>query len=401
MPVTRQPSKMLYTPPAGYYDLPMIWVFDASQLVNGNNYPNQNVPIYAGYGDFLLRRVAGLDRVLSNAAFVPGQQNPPGQFHLRDAQDRYLESLPTYINTGGPGAGANSRDIAIVPEVLYKENTNIPFDLYDVLKASDASSSSNFSAQIAFCGVRRFFGTSPLVPTYKFRPKSYTYTTSQRIIPVVQSGGGFNTTQVIPILQKVFNYDFELYQILITYDIPASANQTLPFQFSIVSNTTGLLGNGQTLVILPTLNPNQQLTITVAGSTVTVLVQTDGSGNVLTQAGTLATALNAAQSLFTAATTTPIIEVSALTLVTSGAGPANVNTSQALFQLYDQNRVQVWSNPVADVLINGLAYNRNGALVPPIFYRQSSNIEIDVSSLQKNNPLVVNVNFVGRQRIPC
>src|SRR5271166_6375179 len=163
----------LYSPPPGYYDLPFTWVYDASALTDGQNFLNQQVKIFAGYGDFILRRIVGLDRVLSNAAAVPGQVNPPGQFHIRDARGRYLQQFPQYINVGGPGATQNARDIAIVPESMYRENTGINFDLYDVLRATDLSGSTHNSAQIGFQGVRRVQGTSPLTPKYRYRPKYF------------------------------------------------------------------------------------------------------------------------------------------------------------------------------------------------------------------------------------
>ena len=103
---------LLYTPPAGYYDLPMTWLYDGSGLTDGTvALPNQQVPILAGYGDFILRRVVGLNNLLNAGS---------GQFQIRDSLGRYLQSVPQYVGKGGVGQiKGNAADMAISPEVLY------------------------------------------------------------------------------------------------------------------------------------------------------------------------------------------------------------------------------------------------------------------------------------------
>src|ERR1700722_16519049 len=106
----------LYSPPQGTFDLPFTWVFDASSLVDGQTYRNLFVYLQGGYGDFVLRRIVGLSRVLDPLA---------GQFQIHDGGQRdYLESDPENAQ--------NADDIGVVPEANYKELSAIKFDLYNV-----------------------------------------------------------------------------------------------------------------------------------------------------------------------------------------------------------------------------------------------------------------------------
>jgi hypothetical protein len=392
-------SSRLYTPPAGYYDLPFAWVFDASTLTDGNTYLNQNVPIFAGYGDFILRRIVGLDRVLNHSAAVPGQQNPPGQFQIRDSRGRYIQELPQYVGTGGPGATQNPRDIALSRELVYKENTSISLDLYDILRATDLSGSTHSSAQIAFMGVRRVFGTSPLAPKYKYRPKFFAYNVSQQITQL-------QSNTLVPIKQTVQDYDFELHEIVIVYDQPAFASN-LGNDIFLISPKPGSAGNGPQLII-PGAAPNQTFNITVSGNVVHVTLQTDAFGNAITSIAQLVASLNAnlaVQPLFSAQTNSTLGSLPApfaITLTLAGGGvPISVNAGVSVLQLYDYNRVQVSSIPISDIFINRLSYDQNGALVPPLWYPQQSIIEMDLSPLLKAGVYTIKITYKGVRRVPC
>jgi hypothetical protein len=286
---------LLYQPPPGYYDLPMIWIYDGSALTDGTvALPNQQVPIFAGFGDFVLRRIVGLNNVLS-------KNTPNGQFQVRDAVGRYIQSVPQNIGSGGPGQIAvSSADIAVIPELLYRENRQIYFDLYNILRAVDYGGVSHFGAQIGFQGVRRLPGAqSPFDPTFTCKPKTFTYTASATL-----SQSTAIVSPVQHIYTTVLDYDFELHEIQIVY--------------------------------------------TVAG----------------------------------------------------GPGPG-LDPAVTLCQLFDQNNVACSYQPVTDQYINSLSAWGNGALVPPLLYRVSSQIRMDVVSLVGTNNVTMLINYVGKQRIPC
>jgi hypothetical protein len=118
MPVTRQPSKQLYTPPEGYYDQPFIFVFNGDNLTNGLNYLNNTVDMDPAVGEFICRRVAGIQSIVNPSG---------GQFQMRDNQSRYLQSLP--VDAQG------TDEIAFPDGIPYDPTGAIRFDLYDVLVA--------------------------------------------------------------------------------------------------------------------------------------------------------------------------------------------------------------------------------------------------------------------------
>lgn len=400
----------LYEPPAGYYDLPFMWVFDASALTDGSNAQNLSVPIYAGYGDFVLRRIVGMDRVLSSAPSVPGQVNPPGQFHLRDAIGRYLQQLPQYVGTGGAGSAIqNARDIAMSRDILYPENTQINFDLFDVARALDPSGTTHFSAQIGFHGVRRLQGASPFPASYRYRPKHYMYTISGVMTSPVAISGTSNATKPLRVIQRVQDFDFELHEIRMFYLTQASATFAGDQSITIIATPAGSAGNGITLTVSAAHLPNQVFSISVdtVGKVVTVVPATDGLGNITTTFAQLGQALNqnsAVQSLFTVIPNSSVSVIAPFTIVTAGGGglePSDICLS--LLQLYDQNRVQVWSAPVVDLFVNRLSPDQNGAIVPPLVYRKDSVIEMDVYTVLNavQVPFVIGIDYLGVQRIPC
>jgi hypothetical protein len=71
-------------------------------------------------------------------------------------------------------------------------------------------------------------------------------------------------------------------------------------------------------------------------------------------------------------------------------------------QIFDENRVRISNIPLLDIFYNGAPGSRyrNGAMVPPLRYRQSTTLRIEVFSLTSVVPVTVTVHLVGRQRYP-
>jgi hypothetical protein len=181
-------SSRLYTPPPGFYDLPYTYAFNASNLVNGNNYPNQQVYIQGGYGDFGVRRVVGLNKILA--------ANGTGSFQLMRASQGVYQS-------SNPVQAPNTPELAIVPEEWYPETGQIGFDLFGIsLPANPAA------AQIAFQGSRRLPGSNPLIG-YKADPKTFTYIVTASLTTLASAN--------VPVITytPIDNYDFLLYQVII------------------------------------------------------------------------------------------------------------------------------------------------------------------------------------------
>ena len=109
---------LLFTPPEGQYDTPFIFVFDATSLSNGQDAPNQRIDMDPGIGDFICRRVAGLQSVVNPVG---------GRFQMKDDLLRSLQSFPVYAN--------GTDEIAIPDGVFYSKTGAIRFDLYDILIA--------------------------------------------------------------------------------------------------------------------------------------------------------------------------------------------------------------------------------------------------------------------------
>lgn len=111
-----------YSTPPGTYDLPFTWVYDATGLTDGLAYPNQYVYLQGGYGDFILRRVVGLSRILDPTT---------GQYQIRDNYNNYIEQVPLF--------GGSADDLGIAPELFYQELGAIKFDLGTILKPAHRS----------------------------------------------------------------------------------------------------------------------------------------------------------------------------------------------------------------------------------------------------------------------
>ena len=106
---------LLYEPPEGFYDTPFIFVFNSTNLTNGQSYKNLFVAMDPAVGDFICRRVVGLQSMI----------NPDGgQFQMQDNQLRYLQSNPMNVD--------NTDEIAILDDLFYKSTGAIRFDINDV-----------------------------------------------------------------------------------------------------------------------------------------------------------------------------------------------------------------------------------------------------------------------------
>ena len=116
MIVQARRKPILYEPPPGYYDLPFTWAYDASALTIGQNYPNQYIYMLGGYGDFICRRMVGLNRLLSTAT---------GQFQIKDGQNNYLQSDPVYSVNVAPSASIFTTSTH--PVQLRRNLRSLPF----------------------------------------------------------------------------------------------------------------------------------------------------------------------------------------------------------------------------------------------------------------------------------
>jgi len=379
--MTYSKKSMLYTPPDGYYDLPFTWTYDASKLTQGKTYLNQYVYLQGGYGDFVLRRVVGLGRILA------GQVGTAvGQFQIQDNGGKYIESAPVYgaISVAAQ-ASTPTDDMGFAPELLYQETGAIKFDLRAVNLPTALS-----TAQIAFQGVRRMKGTTVKNPTYQASPRSYTY-----IVPAGVGGpvGSYSTVRT-----KVNNYDFELHQTIILETtggviLVASENGGVRFQ----NLTPGSL----TLSVVAGVNT--PFTFSVVGTTI-VATGVDTIQGFLAALATSAASGLVATSLYLNATpnTTPMPYAAPQVMGASAYVPAQ---GLASIWLYDANRVATSSAPLVDIFMDGSCKNQgglyeNGAVVTPLWYPKDSQIQMDVYSntTTGSNLLIM---LVGRQYVPC
>jgi len=381
------PSSRLYTPPPGFYDLPYTYAFDASTLVNGNSYPNQQVYIQGGYGDFAVRRVVGLNRILAG--------NGTGTFQLMRASQGVYQS-------SNPVQAPNAPELAIVPEEWYPETGQIGFDLFGIALPSNTA-----TAQIAFQGSRRLPGTSPLIG-YKADPRTYTYIAEGNLTQVASQNARVVTYTPID------NYDFLLYQLMIFQEAPASLEidqSDSGYNITLVAVEPGPAGNQISFEVTGIGTPNLPLVITVAGSAISVQPQTNGSGLPVALMSGLVAQLNAnpaVAALVTITTTTPAgspFLVSPAEFLTGG-GLSPITSPVCSIQVFDQNQVGISNIPILDIFYNGAPGTpyENGAVVPPLMFRRNTLVEIDFYSQITNPallPLGIVVYLIGRKLYPC
>ncbi|MBF6570547.1 MAG: hypothetical protein IVW54_16895 [Candidatus Binataceae bacterium] len=401
----------LYSPPKGSYDMPYSWIYNlGSTPPDNSDLLNQFVYIQGGYGDFIMRRVVGMSRVLEQAVYGPPIRG--GQYRLYDRQKNAMSSVPLYSYSAGPGTSVGEQDFGICPEELYKETGRIAFDLFDILRISTSPNAS----QIAFQGVRRIQGPYQRQPNYRARSKSFTYEIVQ-VIPDVFPAGPFTARL------KVDDYDFELHNIIILQDSNVFVSgggeglATLTF--------AALPGVSFTLQITnPAPLANQPFVFTVVpGVSITVQIATGPTGDPISSGQDFLNAFlasPAAQAMTTLQVTDPgngLVD-QALVVIGPGVFGAGLSDTVASLLIYDSNKRPISSAPMLDIycdgapaspVVNGFNFNNfpvygDGALVPPLYYPKDTQIQIDFFSqieTQAVPPITLHVYLVGKQYYPC
>ena len=178
-----------YQAPPGYFDQPFIYTYDADQLVGGGSIPNgqdvrlANIITHSG-ADFILRRVAGQDRVCT-------------QFQLRDVMARLIFDTTQGVSTAG------FNDFALIPELLFPAASGITFDLLNVQKTLNSSGTP--LSQVVFQGVRRFRGYKR-PPSYPYWEDPYDYAADVAITWTAND-------PPVRFFKNIYNFDFELLKI--------------------------------------------------------------------------------------------------------------------------------------------------------------------------------------------
>jgi len=383
----------LYSPPPGFYDLPFTWVYDASQLTNGIAYPNQYVYLQGGYGDFILRRVVGLSRILVNPAGAV-----PSTYQIQDNGGSYIESLPVFAGTAD--------DLAIVPELRYQETGAIKFDLGEFFAGAGTSANPTSTAMVAFQGVRRMRGNPPRNPTYRATPKSFTWIMPPAIVlPPIGS--------VVRISQVLDNYDFELYDIILVSAVTNFLEYEDEVQAGVIIYPANPTVTGPVTLDIPTPTGIQPLSITVAGTTVTINLAANGAGWGAIQTG-------GADVIAYINANPAVAALIGASLPPGGSGGLDFGAAQSVvlqiisyggaggstnLVLYDSNKVAISNLPVLDEFMDdspGGTY-KNGAVVTPLWYPKDSVVQMDVYSNRSGapNPSFLYVYLVGKKWFPC
>lgn len=405
----------LYSPPPGTYDMPYSWIYNlGSTPPDGNDLLNQFVYVQGGQGDFILRRIAGLSRVLE-PYLMGGPPVTAGRYQIYDRYHAPLQASPIFgwMNNGGN----IEQDLGIVPESPYPQTGRIGFDLYRIQRFATSPNAS----QVAFQGVRRITGPYQRQPNYRSKPRSYIYQMAQVLSDPFPAG---------PFVQrlKINDYDFELFNIYILIDQnvftlgPGEATAELIF-----SANPGVTFTLQ--ITSPSPLANQPFIFTVVpGVSVTVQLQTDAFGGLVTTGIDFVNAWNAnPDAVAMAAVTAKGISAGDFCpttgLVTIGPGlyGSPLTDTVAALWIYDQNRVPISSAPMLDIfcdgapevpIVNGFrntgpnagSLYSDGAIVPPLFYRKDSQIQIDFYSQIETQivpPVTMRVFLVGKQHYPC
>jgi hypothetical protein len=395
-----------YQTPPGTYDLPFSWIYDAAGLTTGLSYPNQQVYIQGGYGDFILRRIVGLSLLEPNA----GNLAASGAYQIQDRSGNYISNFPI--------AGGQADDLGICPEMRYPETGQIKFDLGPVTVSTPSA-----IGQIAFQGARRMKGNYVQNPTYRARARTYTY-----VMPPAALGA-LGTYQTIR--QVVSNYDFELHQLIILVGGGGVTAASRLFGddesvIQITAVTPGAAGNSIQIFmdIAGPFAANQPMSVSVVGNVITLNPQTDSSGHVIYNPpgeGTNAQVLAAfaasapASALVTASLYSGLPTASGFGKIpnggflqggTGGGGGAGFFALQnpiSKLWIYDSNKVQISSAPMLDIFCDGGpgGVYQNGAIVPPLWYPQNSQIQIDVYSATSTPGQSILIYCVGKEFFPC
>lgn len=215
MPIAPLLIEEPYQTPPGFLDQPFAYVFDGSQLADGAGEIQNNIININADSDFILRHIAG----------VPTCVNTPqsgGRFNFRNASGSYAN--------GNPSSGiAFPPNWPVVPEKLYPHNSQLAFDLYQTLRASNACGGTPiYTAQIAFFGVRRVHASGAFrnwTSPYNFRERKYTYSYSLTINWAYLNASGVPQGPMPQTLQ-LDSYDFELQRIAVTNAQTTGATQS-------------------------------------------------------------------------------------------------------------------------------------------------------------------------------
>jgi hypothetical protein len=381
-------KSMIYTPPPGYYDLPYTYAFDASTLANGSNYPNQQVYIQGGYGDFAVRRTVGLNRILAT--------DGTGKFQLMRASAGVYQSSSQI-------QAPNSPELAIVPEEWYPETGQIGFDLFGINLPANAG-----TAQVAFQGVRRLKGNNPLIG-YKASPKSFTLIAEGTLTQVASQNARVVT------YTPVSNYDFLIYQIMLFQQSNASVDLANPDgggEIDSTAVTPGPAGNAITIQIGPAPGNNLPFSISVVGTAINIMLATDAFGvpTVAMTCDFVVAQMNADPAVAALVTSVVGFPGFAPTVgpfhLTGGLLAPITTTSVCSLSIFDQNQTAISNIPILDIFYNGAPGTpyENGAVVPPLMFRRNTILEIDFFSQITDStllPTTVVVYLIGRKLYPC
>jgi len=389
-----------YITPPGTYDLPFTWAFDASDFVDGTNHPNSSIYLQGGYGDFQLRRIIGMNRILA--------ADGTGKFQVqRASKGSYIQSDPVQA--------PNSPELPITPEEPYLETGKIWFDLLGILKPA----TQPLTAQVAFQGVRRMKGNPPPQPSYRATPHSYTYQVSATLTNLASAK--------IPVVTKtlIVDYDFELFQIIILKSVAGvAAHFTYSGEAQAVTTftavTAGIGGNSITITVVSNNGvPNGVFSIAVVGNAITITSASSALGIPTTTGDQVVAAMTATPAAAALVTTTVQAGTGPLLFSTADFGPTNlsggsgtgtglapITSPVCALYVYDQNKVKISNIPILDIFYDGgpRGIYKNGALVPPLFFRKDSILEIDFYSMITDASLLpadVTVYLVGKKLYPC
>ena len=389
---------MSYQPPANTYDQPFFYVFDASPLTDGKNALNQSISLDPGIGDFILRRAVGWSLATNKAS--------NGAYLLKDYSKNPLAGGPLFVNSSG-----FPFDDGVYPrEQFYPATGKIPFDLYNVLRANGTGPLQ--TAQIAFQGVRRQNGTLPNIRApYRYTTKAFSYRSSVIINSTASANG-----MAAHLYQPISDYDFELQEVRIVYLNAAQLFLAVGevALMLLVAKNPGISGNAISITIGTgaTEPPNQAFSIQVSGFAIKVIPATDGAGAVTSTIFATVAALQADPAVTALVTITLESLFDGLLPTTSGIprflqggnNGAGLPTIVTTMLLYDAVRFQTSNIPMNDIFLNRVGPYQNGAIVPALLYPISTSLHIDFYSQVADPtkvPLLANVEFVGRNRIPC
>jgi hypothetical protein len=382
-----------YTPPAGFYDSPFTWVYDASGLTDGLDYPNQFVYLLGGYGDFLMRRALDFSRILNTLT---------GTYRLRDRTGDYIQSQGVHVLAGG--------EVPFAPEVYYKELGAIRFDLVKYAQPANI-----YTAQLAFQGSRRLPGVSPraarLAVIGPVKPKTYTYQAIAELTALAPTGP-------VTVNTKVNDYDFELYQLMV-FKV-TTATGLFGVDGPSMRITANDPGPSDITAVAVVNGPNEPLVVTLIGHEINVQLASNGSSDPTSTALEVYNAILANASIMQLVTLSDLVSgasvFSPTTTALTGGAYIPISTPICAITLFDKDRVACSNAPVLDIYYNGAPtrsrsrsgdgalYYHGGAIVPPLYYQKDNQIRVDVTSLAidaADIPFSVAVLLIGKQLMPC